>query len=376
MSDKTKAQKAAEEDEFAALQRLRDVAPPGFQLKIFRKPAAGKDWEWLDDWEGDEIPSHGELRERYGGGKFRYELRTSDGKWVPGGSAILTVAGAPKVDGGPSGGVDPTVRYAFDMLREVQKLQLESRPKPHQENMAQLITAVAGAVGVLAGILRPAGAGGSLAGQMADLRALVETVRELTPPAPEGNVGADGGGVFGAVVQGLNKLLEVYQQQQGKLPAATPPGGVPAPEMSGPTPQDTTAPPPATPPPAGQDWVELFRPYVPQLLDAAADDSDPELYADLVLDLCERKYPPAVEFLAEKLAGDSGAAALFETQFTGAYQVPAELRRWFADLFKALRGALLERQVDAAQAAAAPAAQPGPQLVDEKAAHGGKPPGK
>jgi hypothetical protein len=355
-----KADQLLENEELDVLQRLRDLAPPGYVCKVLRQEPGERQPRWLDNWSGDELPTEQQLREQYGGGIYVLELHNGDGGYIKGGRATIRIAGPPKATEGPGGGPDPTTRFAFEMLRDMQKSQLEARPKQEQ-NLPQLILAISAAVTALGGLLKPQGGGGSLAGQVADLRALVETVRELTPEPPAPNMSGEGG-VFGAVVQGLNKLVELYaSQQQGKLPGAPNPAteAEPTPGDAGPPPPaDTTAP----PPPVAGDWVPVFAPYVPQLVDAAQDDSDPELYADLVLDLCERKYPPALQFLAEKLATDTGTAALFQQQFLAAYPVTKPHAVWFGELFKSLRDALLERAQADADAAAQ---QPKPELVKE-----------
>lgn len=321
---KTKAEGQREAEEFDKLQELRELAPAGFILKIYRQPTTGRGWEWCDDWSGDEIPTEPQLRERFGGGTYKVELRNAGGAFV--GQAQLRIAGAPKVDGASGPGPDPTVKYAWDMLREQQKDERARQGARKDVDWPAIITAGAALLTAVGTLASKRDAGGT---DVAKLRDIVALGKELTPEPPEPTVAGDGeAGLVGQLVAGVTKLVELWQHQ-GRAPAAEP-GALPA---------GAEAPPPGATAPA---WLAPVAQWVPDLVSLAADDEDPGLYAEVILSQTRRKSPLAYAFLKDKLAGEAGAAIQFQREFLQAIPEAAAYEEWFTELFKEARELLLE----------------------------------
>jgi hypothetical protein len=102
-----------------------------------------------------------------------------------------------------------------------------------------------------------------------------------------------------------------------------------------------------------------MKPYVDDLLELAADDADPSLYADVILDQAERRQPAVVDFLRAKLTADPGAVALFEQQFYRAFPAATQYREWFTELLKELGDALRQENTPPSEARAPEPPAPG-----------------
>lgn len=344
---KSKLDSKIEDEELHAVERLRELAPAGFILKIYRQEPGQRVWPWLDDWTSDVFPTEATLRETYGGGAFRLELHNADNSYVKGGRAVVNIAGPPKLPAAATAGgtsnVDATVKFALETMQKMVQDQREAKPSKPLD-LPALIIAISTAVTALGALLSGRGGGGL---DVKGLRELIELAKTLTP---EGGGGSDGG-IAGALVEGVHTLAGlVSRQAQLPAPPATPgAGGEPAPEAAGggkPGPGPTVV---AAP---GEEWLVALAPYLPDLLELAADDVDPALYADLYVDQLARKQPLVLGFLDEKLAGDTGAAALFQQQFFRAVPDAGQYSEWFTDLFTELRRSLLERRKDLEEEAA------------------------
>lgn len=343
---KSKVSQLVEDEELQAVERLRELAPAGFILKIYRQEPGQRVWPWLDDWTSDQFPTEQTLRETYGGGAFRLELHNADNSYVKGGRAVVNIAGPPKAApaaaGVGQGNVDATVRFALETMQKMVTDQRESKQAKPQD-LPALITAVSGAIVALATLLQRPDSGNKLR----ELKELLELVKELTPERG----GGSGEGIAGAIVEGVHTLAGLVRRQEQLAPgapsAAPGAGGEPAPDAAGGGKPGAGA---AAPAAAGEEWLAALQPYIPDLLELAADDADPALYADLYVDQLERKQPLVLEFLDAKLAGDSGAAALFEQQFMRGVPDAGHYPEWFSELFKELRRALLDRRKDLEEA--------------------------
>lgn len=361
---KSKVSQLVEDEDFEAVERLRGMYGPGFTLRISRTELGRRDFAFLDDWAGTEFPSEVLLRDTYGGGRYQLEVRDADHQYVKGGRAYITIAGPAKTSAvapQQGGTVDATVRFALETMQKVVTDQREGKPAKAQD-LPALITAVSGAVVALATLLQRPDSGNKLR----ELKELLELVKELTPERGGGS-GEGGEGIAGAIVEGVHTLAGLVRRQEqlapGAPPAAPGAGGEPAPDAAGGGKPGAGA---AAPAAVGEEWLAALQPYIPDLLELAADDADPALYADLYVDQLERKQPLVLEFLDAKLAGDSGGAALFEQQFMRGVPDAGQYPDWFSELFKELRRALLERRKDLEEAererrAAEPTTHAGPE---------------
>jgi len=344
MADKSKASQQVETEELEALQRLRTIAPADFVAKVFRQPAEGKGWEWLDDWVGGEIPSQAQLRERYGGGLFKLELRDAGGKFVPGGTASIRIAGVPKVEAAasPASTVDATVKFALETLRDTMRDKAQAGP-PQRESIATLITAVSGAIVALAQILQPRGPGQPpLAAQLGELKDLVAVLKELTPEPPEPSVAGDG--MPAALVTAATKLVDVVREQRA-LTKGTPPT----------TPAPVDAPALEAQPAAAGTLAAILAPYAGQLLELAADDADPETWADAILERLEKRAPAAVDYLAEQLTASDVQAKQLELDVMAALPQLEPYRAWVQRLLGEMRKMLAAPPDQPADAGSPPA---------------------
>ena len=357
---KSKVAQLVEDEDFAAVERLRSMYGPGFSLRISRTDLGRRDFAFLDDWAGAEFPSEVLLRDTYGGGRYQLEVRDGEHQYVKGGRAYITIAGPAKsgTAAQPQGGlVDPTVRFALDTMQKIVTDGREQKASKPQD-LPALITAVSGAIVALATLLRQPDSGSKLK----ELRELLAVVKDLTPEPSGRNDGGGGEGMAGAIIEGVRTLADLVKREgRGQLPepAAGPGAGEPpAPDAAagGKPEAGAEAPPPEQ---AGQEWLAALRPFLQELLELAADNADPALYADVYVDQLERKQPLVLEFLDAKLAGDPGAAALFQTEFFRAVPEAAQLQPWFVELFTELRRALLERRADLAAAPDEPGADAG-----------------
>lgn len=90
-------------------------------------------------------------------------------------------------------------------------------------------------------------------------------------------------------------------------------------------------------PPGGPSWVAQLRPFIPQLLTLARENADPELYADVVYDLMERKLPAAQLHVVEGAATEAG----FVDSVVTALPAPcAPFTGWFRSLAEHLKAAM------------------------------------
>lgn len=125
------------------------------------------------------------------------------------------------------------------------------------------------------------------------------------------------------LVRPVASLLQSEVERRAKLRApvggraALPPGGG----------SEVNAPP----------WVVQLRPFVPQLLTLARENADPELYADVVYDLMERKLPAAQLHIVEEAAQD---AAFVDTVVTALPAPCAPFKEWFRSLAEHLKAAM------------------------------------
>jgi len=182
-------------------------------------------------------------------------------------------------------------------------------------------------------------ASGSLADVLKELPDVLETARELAG----GGEGGEGlGQALVAIAHAVEKLADKEADRRVMVPAARPVAIVPMPAGAvaaaqnpvtaapGPAPAAVEGSSPVRPP-----WLVFLEPLLPALLRAAAQDSDVELYAELVLDQLPEAADPYLNQLMAHPDYPSNLLRELPTETASAHQ-------WLHRLLLAIRDELRE----------------------------------
>lgn len=347
---------AGERDEIADLLASLGEGT-GYRVRLERRDARGESGDYLGTI--DLTPELlDDVRERWGGGKYRGRVVDARGTYRR--ALTFGIAGAPRDDAAAAtpGGDD-----RLDRLERIVKELATAMTTQHAPPAAPVDTlAQFAAMAKILGDLRPAPvAAATPAGSFAEQIQAFVAVQQMIEKASGGR---DSGGmdVAALVDRGLTPLVGVVSkkldndaralalQEKRTLgapaPAALAPALTPAPAASAPAPEDSST------MPQRPELAQILS-QVPDLARAwlaglADKDSDPTLYADVVLDaLPANVYPLLPALLTAPDALDITAAAVPQ------WSKPGRLA-WIHELYRAIVDHLNEASDEAPELEATP----------------------
>jgi hypothetical protein len=322
---------AEEQDDIEGV--ISQVADEAATVQVKRWNPAPDDparpWDYVTTVAAREF-SVETIKREYGGGRYKAVTLDRSKKYVRGGTHIFNIdkmfkpqPSAPSPDASvPSVVVSPGVAALAAKVDNLAALLQAHNSTKETLDMALKIAAVMG--------------GGAARGMAPDTLFTTATkLIEFSRGLAGDGVGGGGGGadndddLYATAVKELVKPIaaliqsEVEQRSRVRLlnpsrPAALPAGE--APNMAG------------MPP-----WVVQLRPFIPQLLTLARENADPELYADVVYDLMERKLPTAQLQAVEAAAAD---AAFVDTVLAALPLPCVPFKEWFRALASNLKAAM------------------------------------
>lgn len=310
---------------------ISQVADEAATVQIKRWNTAPDDparpWDYVTTVAAREFSVEAIKRE-YGGGRYKAVTLDRSKKYVRGGTHIFNIdkmfKPQPKADATPEGAPARAPSSEFAQLSakvdQLAGLLVAQNSAKESLDMALKIAAV------MRGASAPAMSPDTI---FNTATRLVEFSRGLG-----GGEGGGGGGdndedVYAVAVRELVKpvagLIQSEVERRTRLRVLNP--AKPAAPAAGEV-QDMAGLP---------AWVVQLRPYMPQLLSLARENADPELYADVVYDLLERKLPAAQLQAVEVAAADAG----FVDTILSALPAPCKpFANWFRSLATGLKATL------------------------------------
>jgi hypothetical protein len=324
---------AEEQDDIEGV--ISQVADEAATVQVKRWNPAPDDparpWDYVTTVAAREF-SVETIKREYGGGRYKAVTLDRSKKYVRGGTHIFNIDKMFKPQlSAPPGGTPPepqarssspeVVALAAKVDNLVTLLQAHNSTKETLD-MALKIAAVMG--------------GGAARGMAPDTLFTTATkLIEFSRGLAGDGVGGGGGGadndddLYATAVKELVKPIaaliqsEVEQRSRVRLLNPSKPAALPAGE-----PVNMAGLPP---------WVVQLRPFIPQLLTLARENADPELYADVVYDLMERKLPTAQLQAVEAAAAD---AAFVDTVLAALPPPCVPFKEWFRALASNLKAAM------------------------------------
>lgn len=226
------------------------------------------------------------VREVYGGGRYRILLRDGEKKYIKGSSRMFVIDGPPRETPATPSAATPAALPSTTLDRVLERLDRLAIPAPPQES------SIEGAVRLIT-MLRAIDGGGSKEPPITQIvgafREGMQIARESEPPPPAPAMPESNGyaGVVAQFVNPITRLIEhvIERDRQDRLLRR---GVVPA-TMPAPAPA-----PPAASSPApvliegdamgGGGWYTGLLPHIPRLLRWAAADSSPLARAEILLE--------------------------------------------------------------------------------------------
>lgn len=171
---------------------------------------------------------------------------------------------------------------------------------------------------------------------LAQVKELAETMNVLKGLQGEGGGGGDGEGSFpwGKLIDKAEPLISMAVEQAGKSPVALPATPAATPKLPGAKPTPTAEPAPM--------WKMLVAREIPQLIDHAAKNRDPKLWADVYAEqLAERLPVTTYTALQDRARAPEAVSEAWSIAVQNFPQLqPYE--QWARDFLSALRDALLD----------------------------------
>ncbi len=339
----------SEEDYIDPVQDLLDRLQGGSgYVKIEKARPNGGRPEYVTEVAPEQF-SEADLQARFGGGDYVVTVLDSTRRYR--GQARIAIAGLP---GAPAHqpAAAPSAPSGFEAL-------LAELIKSNQQIAAALITSRSAADGgdrsrlladfkLIRDILGPQGQSGAAEGFIAALRQGIELARDSAAAG-----GGDGGGMTAVLFKALDTLGPSLAELVTALkrPSQAPAAALPAPAMPGErgdpalaerpgprTASDVTAAQTiagAATVREGEMGIEqaMLREWLPKLIDRAVAQSDPLIYADLILD----QVPP---FMLKRMLPDNDAELLERLAAVDA-RVNSHAQ-WFRELGAAVRSGLVD----------------------------------
>lgn len=330
------------------------------------------DLEYLDKHTMAELEDPLELlRDRYGGGRYRVQLRDEDGKYMAGTRTEFRIAGAPKrIDPAQEekeeklerinarleelqakGGGDSSALIMVELIRQQGELMRDLRNPPHGaqevnplELTVSLISSVTSTFGPLVErFLESREREPDTMSRLEELTVLMELAQNMGGNREP----RDGFGVLAKTLgEPIAKLVD----------ASVGGGGAPAMHPNPPAAAGQPAAPGggATVPANRPPWYPYVAPIVPNALRWAAKGKDPMLRADFIVDELEDEQLGPVHQVV--------SAPNFAAEFFQAFPQAQQYREWFLALFEGIRGAILSPDELEALEAAQAVTEPPPEL--------------
>lgn len=341
-------------EQIAALRGNLGPSSSGIQLRIFRHNEPAHEWEILAHVALKDF-SIEDLMKQYGGGEYRGWAIGPNGKRVKtDGDIRWRVAGPPLFPN--SAAVQPNGGAQMEgwLTQRIDKLeQLIAGQHAGGAEMAKEIAKAMGA-GLTSGMemmskLAGAHSGGGMKETVETITAVLGLVDRLggdRAPDPGDMIWKGTSAIAKALsdvaaaqraagVKPIRRINAAPAQPAPIAPAAAAPAAPPPP------PEETM---PATPL-SGAQLLEQLRPTVAQLVGLAAEEADPELYADVTLDRLARKKPDVLRLLVADASGTPRTAegrAELQQQLLAAFPETQPYAQWFADFFEDLWAAVDE----------------------------------
>lgn len=311
---------------------LSQLIQTGGHVVILRKATEGGKFAWLKRVPAGEF-SLDSLAELYGGGEYCIKFYDEEGQPVnsalhlidPSVKGRLT-ATAPMSESSDLGGVLAIfqAQITASNLRHEQLMERILSSQPSEEKIIEKLKSLKDVIGGN-NTMSP-----DMMFQM--FKAGLDISREAT------DTGKSGGSIAEIGERVLSQVAEnVVARFMQPTSTTTPPAKV----LPAPAPANPLNPTPngASQPPKGADDMWMIREYVkgfiPQMIHQAKRQSDPELYAALMIDNCPvAVYPKAKEYLSRPTLVDELTAINAEV---------GTVKAWFSDLQRNLVALLDER---------------------------------
>lgn len=268
---------------------------------------------YLDEFDVDAF-SLRMIEETYGGGEYQARFKDADGQYVK--SKNFGIEGDPKVKAvAPptvEGGLVEVLReFMSDMRAELRERSApQANPVEMAVEMAKMLQAESSRTIEMMKALLPQPGAGVKDMSLKDALEVLNTGIELGQ-AMKGGADATDTSIMGMAGEIVSFLKSKRQEGGDDKKPALPPAAQPNPNDPG--------------------WVQLLRPWFPQLMALATNKRNPDIYGPVVID---QMADAELQTLGEQL--DRGEA--FGTDFYQYFPEAAPLRWWFDSFMDVLRG--------------------------------------
>lgn len=329
MAKQTKGEEGAEGTEatpFDLAAMLAEFGASGVTVVLYRRPSTMAEEEYLGSFPSDGFDLDS-VKDMYGGGKFRFQLREAGSKkFIANTSRRFTIGGAAKypTDGGPAavparalGGIDPLLdelRRITERLDRVERAPVAPAKDP-LEMALSIVREMKSATG--AGERTPAQEIAAAMREGMGLMREITVAQQPAEPGPYDKVAETFGPSFGKLVDAI-----IAERQAKMLPPA-PPRATESADPSAIVP--VAHPPRMEAPPVNGGGLMALQHFIPKLTRWSANNSDPMARAVIVLEEIDEKTkreildaitdPTTVERLVAFLPGNDDQRAWYREFF-------------------------------------------------------------